>query len=99
MLPILHLNGYKIANPCVLARISHEELDQLFRGYGYTPIFVEGSEPAKMHQLMAAALDQAVGEIQRIQSRARAQERQRRASALADDRPALAQGLDLPEGN
>ena len=70
--PILHLNGYKIANPCVLARISHEELDQLFRGYGYTPIFVEGSEPAKMHQLMAAALDQAVGEIQRIQKAARA---------------------------
>ena len=63
VLPILHLNGYKIANPCVLARISHDELDQLFRGYGYTPIFVEGSEPAKMHQLMAAALDQAVGEI------------------------------------
>src|SRR5204863_7360151 len=46
VLPILHLNGYKIANPCVLARISHEELDQLFRGYGYTPIFVEGSDPA-----------------------------------------------------
>jgi xylulose-5-phosphate/fructose-6-phosphate phosphoketolase len=72
VLPILHLNGYKIANPCVLARISHEELDQLFRGYGYTPIFVEGSEPMKMHQLMAAALDQAVGDIQRIQAAARA---------------------------
>ena len=57
MLPILHLNGYKIANPTVLARISHEELDQLFRGYGYTPYFVEGDEPAKMHQLMAATLD------------------------------------------
>jgi xylulose-5-phosphate/fructose-6-phosphate phosphoketolase len=71
VLPILHLNGYKIANPCVLARISHEELDQLFRGYGYTPIFVEGSEPEKMHQLMAAALDEAIGEIQRIQSAAR----------------------------
>ena len=67
MLPILHLNGYKIANPCVLARISHEELEQLFRGYGYTPIFVEGSDPVTMHQLMAAALDQAVDEIQRIQ--------------------------------
>jgi xylulose-5-phosphate/fructose-6-phosphate phosphoketolase len=72
VLPILHLNGYKIANPCVLARISHEELDQLFRGYGYTPIFVEGSEPMKMHQLMAAALDEAVDEIQRIQKSARA---------------------------
>jgi xylulose-5-phosphate/fructose-6-phosphate phosphoketolase len=71
VLPILHLNGYKIANPCVLARISHEELDQLFRGYGYTPIFVEGSDPAKMHQLMAAALDEALDEIQRIQNRAR----------------------------
>ena len=71
VLPILHLNGYKIANPCVLARISHEELDQLFRGYGYTPIFVEGSEPAKMHQLMAAALDQAIAEIERVQRVAR----------------------------
>ena len=50
VLPILHLNGYKIANPCVLARISHEELEQLFRGYGYTPYFVEGSDPDKMHQ-------------------------------------------------
>ena len=55
----------------MLARISHEELDQLFRGYGYTPIFVEGSEPAQMHQLMAAAFDQAVGEIHRIQAAAR----------------------------
>ncbi len=71
VLPILHLNGYKIANPCVLARISHEELDHLFRGYGYTPIFVEGNEPAKMHRLMAAALDDAITEIQRIQSAAR----------------------------
>ena len=71
VLPILHLNGYKIANPCVLARISHEELEQLFRGYGYTPIFVEGSDPMKMHQLMAAALDEAVAEIQRIQKAAR----------------------------
>jgi xylulose-5-phosphate/fructose-6-phosphate phosphoketolase len=71
VLPILHLNGYKIANPCVLARISHEELAQLFRGYGHTPIFVEGSEPAKMHQLMAAALDQAVSDIQRVQHDAR----------------------------
>ncbi|HTY86093.1 MAG TPA: phosphoketolase family protein [Candidatus Acidoferrum sp.] len=71
VLPILHLNGYKIANPCVLARITHEELDQLFRGYGYAPIFVEGHEPPKMHQLMAAALDQAVEEIQRLQNAAR----------------------------
>jgi xylulose-5-phosphate/fructose-6-phosphate phosphoketolase len=72
VLPILHLNGYKIAGPTVLARISHEELDQLFRGYGYTPLFVEGHEPAEMHQKMAAALDTAVAEIRRIQADARA---------------------------
>ena len=71
VLPILHLNGYKIANPCVLARISHEELDQLFRGYGYTPYFVEGHEPEKMHQLMAATLDRAIDEIKQIQTDAR----------------------------
>jgi len=71
VLPILHLNGYKIANPCVLARISHEELEQLFRGYGYAPIFVEGHEPMKMHQLMAAALDQALDRILQIQNTAR----------------------------
>src|SRR5256886_1329047 len=61
--PILHLNGYKIANPCVLARISHEELDHLFRGYGYTPYFVEGQEPEAMHQLMAGTLDTIIEEI------------------------------------
>ncbi|MGH8065307.1 MAG: phosphoketolase family protein [Candidatus Entotheonellia bacterium] len=71
VLPILHLNGYKIANPCVLARISHEELDQLFRGYGYTPYFVEGDEPEKMHQLMAATLESVIADIQRIQGDAR----------------------------
>ena len=53
VLPILHLNGYKIANPTVLARISHEELELLFRGYGYKPHFVEGDDPAVMHELMA----------------------------------------------
>ena len=77
VLPILHLNGYKIANPCVLARISHEELDQLFRGYGYTPYFVEGDEPEAMHQLMAATLDTVVGEIQRIKADARRGSRRR----------------------
>jgi xylulose-5-phosphate/fructose-6-phosphate phosphoketolase len=71
VLPILHLNGYKIANPTVLARISHEELEQLFRGYGYTPHFVEGHEPEKMHQLMAATLDRGIDEIKHIQSDAR----------------------------
>jgi xylulose-5-phosphate/fructose-6-phosphate phosphoketolase len=71
VLPILHLNGYKIANPCVLARISHEELDYLFRGYGYTPYFVEGHDPEKMHQLMAATLDRVIADIQHIQTAAR----------------------------
>src|SRR6201992_257795 len=71
VLPILHLNGYKIANPCILARISHEELDHLFRGYGYTPYFVEGDEPQAMHELMAATLDTVIGEIQRIKGDAR----------------------------
>jgi xylulose-5-phosphate/fructose-6-phosphate phosphoketolase len=71
VLPILHLNGYKIANPCFLARIPHEELEALMRGYGYNPHFVEGDDPAKMHQLMAAALDACVGEIKAIQAEAR----------------------------
>jgi xylulose-5-phosphate/fructose-6-phosphate phosphoketolase len=71
VLPILHLNGYKIAGPTVLARIPHAELEALFRGYGYTPYFVEGDDPMQMHQLMAAALETAVSEIQRIQQDAR----------------------------
>ena len=60
VLPILHLNGYKISNPTVLARIEHEELEQFLRGCGWTPHFVEGDEPEKMHQLMAGTLDKAV---------------------------------------
>ena len=71
VLPILHLNGYKISNPTVLARITHEELDQLLRGYGWTPYYVEGHEPALMHQAMAAALDEAVADIRAIQQHAR----------------------------
>jgi phosphoketolase len=71
VLPILQLNGYRIAGPTVLARISHEELEELFRGYGYTPYFVEGDQPEPMHQLMAAALDRVVAEIRRIQQQAR----------------------------
>jgi xylulose-5-phosphate/fructose-6-phosphate phosphoketolase len=71
VLPILHLNGYKIANPCVLARISHEELDHLLRGYGYTPHFVEGDDPETMHQLMASTLDAIVNQIRAIQTSAR----------------------------
>jgi len=67
VLPILHLNGYKIAGPTVLARIPQDELAALFHGYGHTPYFVEGDDPMEMHQLMAATLDMAVGEIQRIQ--------------------------------
>src|SRR3989440_12782377 len=67
VLPILHLNGYKIANPTILARIPHEELDQLLRGYGWTPYFVEGHEPELMHEAMAATLDTAVEQIQKIQ--------------------------------
>jgi xylulose-5-phosphate/fructose-6-phosphate phosphoketolase len=71
VLPILHLNGYKIANPTILARIPHEELEQLLHGYGYTPYFVEGDDPPRMHQLMAETLDKIVADIKRIQSDAR----------------------------
>ena len=71
VLPILHLNGYKIANPTVLARISHEELEQLFRGYGWTPHFVEGDDPAEMHRTMAATLERCVQEIRAVQREAR----------------------------
>ncbi|MDJ0853289.1 MAG: phosphoketolase family protein, partial [Myxococcota bacterium] len=71
VLPILNLNGYKIHNPTLLARISHEELESLFHGYGWTPHFVEGDDPEKMHQAMAAALDHCVLEIRRIQQEAR----------------------------
>jgi xylulose-5-phosphate/fructose-6-phosphate phosphoketolase len=71
VLPILHLNGYKIANPTLLARIEHEELEQLLRGYGWTPYFVEGHEPPKMHQAMATALDQVIEQIRHIHRQAR----------------------------
>ena len=71
VLPVLHLNGYKIANPTLLARIPREELASLMRGYGWEPLFVEGSEPLTMHHAMAAAMEQAVGRIQAIQAEAR----------------------------
>ena len=71
VLPVLHLNGYKIANPTILARIPHEELEALLTGYGYRPYFVEGDEPEKMHQKMAATLDQCIDDIRAIQQRAR----------------------------
>jgi xylulose-5-phosphate/fructose-6-phosphate phosphoketolase len=83
VLPILHLNGYKIANPTVLARISPEELDALFRGYGYTPYVVEGSDPVDMHQRFAATLDRCLDAIAEIQRRAR----QEGADLSGADRP------------
>ncbi|MEB2345024.1 MAG: phosphoketolase family protein [Deltaproteobacteria bacterium] len=79
VLPILHLNGYKINNPTLLARISHDELESLFRGYGWSPRFVEGHEPERMHQAMAATLEECVLEIRRIQEEARASGRALRA--------------------
>jgi len=71
VLPILHLNGYKIANPTVLARIPHDDLQALLRGYGWDPIFVAGHDPGPMHQAMAAAVDEAIGRIRAIQQDAR----------------------------
>ncbi|MFH1859449.1 MAG: phosphoketolase family protein [bacterium] len=71
VLPILHLNGYKIANPTLLSRISHEELKDLFSGYGYKPYFVEGAEPGSMHRLMAETIETVVNEIKTIQNNAR----------------------------
>ncbi len=71
VLPILNLNGYKIANPTILARITHEELESLFVGYGYTPYFVEGSDPPQMHQAMAATLERCIREIRARQKAAR----------------------------
>jgi xylulose-5-phosphate/fructose-6-phosphate phosphoketolase len=71
VLPILHLNGFKINNPTVLARIDHEELDSFFRGCGWSPYFVEGDDPFVMHQLMAVQMEKAIEEIHHIQKRAR----------------------------
>ncbi|MBU2856289.1 phosphoketolase family protein [Acidithiobacillus ferrooxidans] len=71
VLPVLHLNGYKINNPTILARITHEELEALFIGYGYTPYFVEGSDPASMHQAMAATMERCVLKIREFQDKAR----------------------------
>lgn len=72
VLPILHLNGYKIANPAVLARLSRQEQYDLFRGYGYEPYFVAGDQPEQMHQLMAATLDMVLADIQKIKQEAKA---------------------------
>ncbi len=79
VLPILHLNGYKINNPTILARISHEELENLFKGYGWTPHFVEGTDPMKMHEAMAATMERCVRDIRRIQSEARTSGKPERA--------------------
>ncbi|MGO9947843.1 MAG: phosphoketolase [Steroidobacteraceae bacterium] len=87
VLPILHLNGWKIANPSVLARISRDELQQLLRGYGWTPYFVEGHEPMPMHEAMAATLDAVVEEIRRIQLQARDSVASARGSDNIPNRP------------
>jgi xylulose-5-phosphate/fructose-6-phosphate phosphoketolase len=75
VIPVLHLNGYKISNPTILARIPTDELESLFRGYGYEPLFVEGSDPLPMHQRMATVMDEALDLVADIQARARAGER------------------------
>ena len=98
VLPILHLNGYKIANPALLARIPSGELDALLRGYGYRPVYVTGHEPSVMHQKMAAAVDEALAIDPRHPERGA--ERGRApggAGALAADRAAQPEGLDRAE--
>ena len=85
VLPILHLNGYKIANPTILARIPHQELEFLFRGYGYEPYFVEGSDLDSMHQAMAATLEHCILEIRRIQNGSPADRGNPAAPTLAHD--------------
>ena len=100
VLPILHLNGFKIANPTVLARISRQELTELLRGYGYDPHFVEGDDPALVHQSLAGdARQRFCVRIRQIQSaaRVRGETQEPGAPALADDRLPHAQGLDRPE--
>ena len=98
VLPILHLNGYKIDNPTLLARITREELENLLRGYGWTPYFVEGSDIDSMHQAMAATMEHCVQEIREHREAARKQ-RHFGTAALADDCAALAQRMDCTAGN
>ena len=93
---ILHLNGYKISNPTLLARIDSEELEQFFKGCGWTPYFVEGDEPEAMHQLMAGAMDQAIEDIREIRENARNRNGASLA-ALAHDRSQVPQGMDRTE--
>ena len=97
VLPILHLNGFKISNPTVLARIEHEELEHFFRGCGWDPLFVEGDEPEVMHRPDGG------GRRDRhrkdpFDSKARPGRQGPRAAALAHDRPPIPQGMDRPEG-
>ena len=100
VLPILHLNGYKIANPCFLARIPHDELQKFFEGMGYKPLLRRGrTSPAAVHQQLAATLDTVVAEIQQIQARRARSNGVAKRPALADDRLPHAEGLDLPEGD
>ena len=96
VLPILHLNGYKISNPTILARIPREELDQLLHGYGWTPYFVEGQEPEKMHQAMSATLDQAIRQIKQIQHDARTQAADKTSTLLRPHWPMIV--LRSPKG-
>ena len=98
VLPVLHLNGYKIANPTVLARIPDDELAELMRGYGYEPHFVVGDEPAAVHQQLAATLDEVLDEIAAIQQAARETARHDSPPGVADDRAAHPEGLDRAEG-
>ena len=97
VMPILHLNGYKIAGPTVLARIPREELTQFLSGYGYQPYFVEGHEPEPMHQAMAATLETVILEIRAIQKEAR-ENGFRQRPLWPDDRHDFAQRLDRPQG-
>ena len=96
VLPILHLNGYKIANPTVLARIDPEELENLFKGYGWTPHVVEGSDPLVMHQQMADTVESCIAEIRR-HPRSGAQDRGSQPAALAYDHSPLPERLDRTE--
>ena len=104
VLPVLHLNGYKIANPTVLARIPEDELAELMRGYGYTPYFVTGDDPMSVHRELAATLDTVLDDIASDPARGAAAATDRptrhpaRPAALADDRAAHAEGLDRAEG-
>ena len=99
VLPILHLNGYKIANPTVLGRMRDEEIRDLFKGYGHEPLFVEGGDPKEMHVKMADALDVALASIRSIQQHARVGRTHSERPQMAHDRAAQPEGLDGSEGD